>query len=125
MAESALETVNRFCTAWEKGSLDEIAGMITDDAVYHNIPWRPNEGREAVVTDFKNILEQFAPVRFEILRSAVAGNVVFNERVDHLTVKGSAFSLPVVGVFEVRDGKIALWRDYFDAGKMRKALAAQ
>jgi limonene-1,2-epoxide hydrolase len=125
MADSALETVNRFCEAWAKGNLDEISAMITDDAVYHNIPWRPNEGREAVVADFKNILDQFAPLRFEILRSAVEGNVVFNERVDHLTVKGNALSLPVVGVFEVRDGKIALWRDYFDAGKMRKALAAQ
>ena len=125
MAKSALETVNQFCAAWERGQIDEIAAMITDDAVYHNIPLRPNVGREAVVNDFKSILDQFGPVRFDILRSAVDGDVVFNERVDHLTIKGNAFSLPVAGVFEVRDGKIAAWRDYFDMGKMRKALAAE
>ncbi|HEX2173704.1 MAG TPA: limonene-1,2-epoxide hydrolase family protein, partial [Dehalococcoidia bacterium] len=125
MAESALEVVNRFCAAWEKGNLDEIAGMITDDVVYHNIPLRPNIGREAVVNDFKNILHEYAPVRFEILRSAVNGDVVFNERVDHLTIKGTPFPLPVAGVFEVRNGRIAAWRDYFDMRKMRQALAAE
>lgn len=124
MADSPLEIVNRFCATWDEGNLDSLTGQVTDDVVYHNIPWKPVEGKEAVVNDFSNILNQFGPARFEILRSAVADNVVFNERVDHLTIKGQPFSLPVTGVFEVRDGKIAAWRDYFDAGKMRKALSS-
>ena len=123
MPENALELINQFCAAWEKGDLAELTAMITDDVVYHNIPFKPVSGKEAVVKDFQTILDQYAPVRFDILRSAAEGNVVFNERVDHLTIKGSPFSLPVVGVFEVRDGKIAAWRDYFDAGKMRKAMS--
>jgi limonene-1,2-epoxide hydrolase len=32
-----------------------------------------------------------------------------------------AGALPVVGVFEVRDGRIVAWRDYFD---LRQALDA-
>ncbi len=123
MAESPLDLVNRFCAAWEKGDLQELDSMITSDVVYHNIPFKPVNGREAVREDFRTILEQYGPARFEILRSAVADNVVFNERVDHLTIKGAPFALPVVGVFEIRDGQIATWRDYFDAGKMRKALS--
>lgn len=124
MPDAALETVNRFCEAWAGGDLDNLAGMLTDDVIYHNIPFKPVNGKEAVVKDFSDILGQFGPVRFEVLRSAVNGDVVFNERVDHLTIKGAPFSLPVTGVFEVRDGKIAAWRDYFDAGKMRKALGS-
>ena len=27
---------------------------------------------------------------------------------------GKTIALPVAGVFELRDGKIAAWRDYFD-----------
>ena len=123
MPDNTLELVNRFCAAWEKGDLAELTGMITDDVVYHNIPFKPVSGKEAVVNDFRTILDQYAPFRFDVLRSAAEGNVVFNERVDHLTIKGNPFSLPVVGVFEVRDGKIAAWRDYFDAGKMRKAMS--
>ena len=123
MAESPLDLVSRFCAAWEKGDLQELDSMVTSDVVYHNIPFKPVNGREAVREDFRTILDQYGPVRFEILRSAVADNVVFNERIDHLTIKGAPFSLPVVGVFEIRDGQIAAWRDYFDAGKMRKALS--
>ena len=107
MPENALELVNRFCAAWEKGDLAELTGMITDDVVYHNIPFKPVSGKEAVVKDFQTILDQYAPLRFDILRSAAEGNVFFNERVDHLTIKGNPFSLPAVGVCEVRDGKIA------------------
>jgi limonene-1,2-epoxide hydrolase len=27
---------------------------------------------------------------------------------------GKSIALPVAGVFEIRNGKIAAWRDYFD-----------
>jgi limonene-1,2-epoxide hydrolase len=29
-------------------------------------------------------------------------------------IHGRWAALPVAGVFEIRDGKISLWRDYFD-----------
>jgi limonene-1,2-epoxide hydrolase len=29
-------------------------------------------------------------------------------------IHGRWATLPVAGVFEIRDGKISLWRDYFD-----------
>jgi limonene-1,2-epoxide hydrolase len=38
-----------------------------------------------------------------------------NERVDRFRVGDRWADLPVAGVFEVNaDGKIVLWRDYFD-----------
>lgn len=43
------------------------------------------------------------------------GNVVMNERTDVLRRKdGAQLRLPVMGVFEIVDGRIAGWRDYFD-----------
>ena len=42
------------------------------------------------------------------------GNVVLNERVDRVTMGGKEIALPFAGLFEIRDGKIAAWRDYFD-----------
>jgi limonene-1,2-epoxide hydrolase len=38
-------------------------------------------------------------------------------------MKGQWLDLPVMGVFEVKDGKIAAWRDYFDAQMFEKQLA--
>ena len=32
----------------------------------------------------------------------------------NMRLGGKDIALPVAGVFEVRDGKIAAWRDYFD-----------
>jgi len=34
-----------------------------------------------------------------------------NERTDRFLLKGEWFDLPVAGVFELRDGRIALWRE--------------
>jgi limonene-1,2-epoxide hydrolase len=44
----------------------------------------------------------------------VAGSVVFTERVDRFETEAGHVDMPVVGVFEMADGKIAAWRDYFD-----------
>ena len=53
-------------------------------------------------------------ITFEMRGIASAGDTVFTERVDHFKMMGKTISLPVAGVFEVRNGKIAAWRDYFD-----------
>ena len=40
--------------------------------------------------------------------------IAFVERLDRFSVGGKPVELPIAGVFEIRDGKIAAWRDYFD-----------
>ena len=59
----------------------------------------------------------FAPTlenEFKILSDAAAGPVVFLERLDRHRLADKWVELPVTGVFEVRDGQIVRWRDYFD-----------
>jgi limonene-1,2-epoxide hydrolase len=106
--------VRDFCLAWGRRDIDEILGFFTEDAVYHNIPMAPVEGRGGI----RSILELFVPpsqeISFEILRIAADGPVVHTERVDRFVMGDKTVELPVAGVFEIRDGKIAAWRDYFD-----------
>src|SRR5215471_533425 len=114
MAE-AQEIVNQFCKAFERKNLDEIIGFFTEDAEYQNVPMGPGaKGKEAI----KNVINTFLPmakeVQFKIVRSAATGNTVMNERVDIFDMGGKKVELPVAGVFEIKNGKIALWRDYFD-----------
>ena len=109
------ETVVRdFCAAWSRRDIAELLGYFTDDAVYHNIPLAPVSGKDGI----REVLNLFVPpaetIAFEMLHLAARGNVVFTERVDRFSMGGKAIELPVAGVFEVRDGKIAAWRDYFD-----------
>jgi limonene-1,2-epoxide hydrolase len=51
---------------------------------------------------------------------AADGDVVLTERIDTFEMGGKDVVLPVMGVFEVRDGKIAAWRDYFDMATWTK-----
>jgi limonene-1,2-epoxide hydrolase len=48
-------------------------------------------------------------------------NVVFTERLDVLDLAGTRVELCIVGVFEIREGKVAARREYFDMN----SLAAQ
>jgi limonene-1,2-epoxide hydrolase len=61
----------------------------------------------------------------DTLSIAVEGNRVLTERVDRLlTSEGEpVLSLRVMGIFELADGKIAAWRDYFDPSPLKGANA--
>jgi limonene-1,2-epoxide hydrolase len=48
---------------------------------------------------------------------------VLTERVDVFEAPGKRIELPVMGAFEVRDGRIAAWRDYFDLQTLVNRLA--
>jgi limonene-1,2-epoxide hydrolase len=62
-------------------------------------------------------------IDFQVHRQVSDGTVVMNERTDVMRRKdGGEVPLPVMGVFEVHDGKIAAWRDYFDMAAITQAF---
>jgi len=63
------------------------------------------------ITAFVDFLKE---KQTKVLNIAGNGNVVLTERIDHFHRAAGVIDLPVMGTFEVRDGKIAAWRDYFD-----------
>ena len=42
---------------------------------------------------------------------------------DTFKIGGKVADLPVMGTFEIRDGKICAWRDYFDMAQITKMLS--
>jgi len=116
----AIETVRDFCAAWEARDQQRILDAFTDDAVYHNMPMQPAKGKDAIKGLLGVILTPANDVTFEIKHIAANGDVVLTERVDSFKIGGRSVTLPVMGVFEVRDGKIAAWRDYFDLATWTK-----
>lgn len=61
---------------------------------------------------------------WEILTLVTAGDTVIAERVDRTVANGKKIDLPCCGVFEMRGGKIAVWRDYFDLNTYLRAIGA-
>lgn len=116
--------VTEFCALWSNPDPDEILSHFTDDGVYHNIPMPPAEGRAAIKEFLGAMLDGFDGIDFMVHRQFSQGNVVMNERTDVMRrTDGRRIELPVMGVFEVRDGQIAAWRDYFDMGTVTAGLA--
>lgn len=120
-----LETVTRFCEAWEEVNLDRIVAFFSDDAVYHNIPLAPITGREAIRDTIAGFTGGIDRIEFEVRHAAVngEGNVVLTERVDRFFSPDRTAELSVMGTFEVADGLITAWRDYFDLAQFTSQLA--
>jgi limonene-1,2-epoxide hydrolase len=116
----ATQVVRDFCAAWEARDQQRILDAFTDDGVYHNMPMAPAAGKDAIKALLGMILAPASDVKFEIKHVAAAGNVVLTERIDTFVMGGKTVTLPVMGAFEVRDGKIAAWRDYFDLATWTK-----
>ena len=107
--------VRDFLGAWEGRDLDVICGAFADDAVYHNVPVAPIEGIAGIRAIFAAFLAAFAEAKLDIVTLAAEPGLVLAERVDYFTMNdGRKVVLPVNGVFEVRDGKITRFSDYFD-----------
>ncbi|MCU1426531.1 MAG: limonene,2-epoxide hydrolase [Actinomycetia bacterium] len=122
--EQPIDVVARFCAAWADGDIAALVEYFTDDAVYHNIPVEPVTGRDAIRTTIEGFTAGVDRVEFQMLHIAAAGNIVLTERVDVFTTGAKTIRLPVMGTFEVVDGHIAAWRDYFDLNQFMSQLTA-
>ena len=124
MADAAA-MVSAFIKEFDVPSPDakRLGSYFTDDAVYHNIPLAPISGREAIEKTLGGMGAAMQSAGWVVKHQLAAGNVVMNERVDRFTAGGKKVEVPVVGVFELRDGKIAAWRDYFDMAQFQKQMA--
>ncbi len=120
MESDNMALVRRFCEAWSRRNADDILDFFTEDGVYHNMPMQPLKGKAAIRPILDFIINPAQKIEFEITHMAAAGDVVFTERVDRFAMGEKRVELPVAGVFEVRDGKIAAWRDYFDMATWTK-----
>ena len=107
-------TIREFCEAFARRDVDEILSYFADDAVYHNMPLAPATGHEEIHALLQTFVPGSPEIEFELLHVASDGAFVHTERIDRMVFNGKAVALPVAGVFEVRDGKIHAWRDYFD-----------
>jgi limonene-1,2-epoxide hydrolase len=124
VATSPTDTVRNFCAAWSRLDVEEVMAFFTADAVYHNMPIAPAVGRDAVRATIESFLKGWQRAEFELLNIAATGDTVFTERVDRIDAGGKHADLPVAGVFEVVDGKIRAWRDYFDLATYTRAMSS-
>lgn len=117
-----IRLIEDFVAAFNAKDVEKIMGMWGPEPVYHNMPGPPVEGTEAV----RNLIESFVnpaeKIDWEILNIAASGDTVLAERIDRFVLGGKDIALPCNGAFEIKDGKISVWRDYFDMATWQRQM---
>ncbi|MFD7644153.1 nuclear transport factor 2 family protein [Kitasatospora sp. NPDC059795] len=126
--------VTAYIAAVARGDQDAIRDAFTEDAVWHypgDLPlsgeWR---GRKAVVEEFLGsiggLVAPGTAVHVELLGAPIAeGDRVVAEWASHCTtVQGLRYDNRNLGIFTVRDGRIAEVREYTDTQRAATTLFA-
>jgi limonene-1,2-epoxide hydrolase len=124
MSQANIDTITSFCATWSEPKLDvgKVLEFFTDDAVYHNMPIQPIQGKDAIKGVIEQFMTPFDRCDWRVEHIAASGDVVLTERIDRF-LGAKTVELPVMGVFQLKDGKISAWRDYFDLGTWTKQMA--
>ncbi|MEX0581238.1 MAG: limonene-1,2-epoxide hydrolase family protein [Mycobacterium sp.] len=115
-------TIENFLTAMQNHDIDGAGAALDENLVYQNVGFPTIRGRARAMKLFRS-MQGRAGFEVKIHRIAVNGSTVLTERTDALVFGRVRLQFWVCGVFEVTDGRITLWRDYFDMFDFTKALA--
>ncbi|MBZ4521783.1 limonene-1,2-epoxide hydrolase [Mycobacterium avium subsp. hominissuis] len=122
-----MQVVLDFCQAMVKRDAEALRPFLAEGAVYQNVGKPAFAGVEAIV---ENLASQFTAFpdsyEYRVVNIAVYLDVVLTERLDMIrTPSGELQGVPVMGAFEVRDGKIHRWTDYWDSALVAKMLSGE
>jgi len=115
-----VQTIKAFIAAWSNLDVDELVGYFCEDGIYYNMPAQPVQGHEKLKLFIEGFIAKWTKTTWETLNIIGEGNVVIVERLDRTEVGDIKVDLPCCGVFEMEEGKIKIWRDYFDMGTYTK-----
>ena len=117
-------TIKEFVARWSDLDAAKLASYFTEDGTYFNMPAKPVVGRENIQTFISRFIANWTETNWDILNIAESNDVVYCERLDRTKTSNGNVDLPCFGVFEMKNGKIHVWRDYFDMNTFIKATTA-
>ena len=113
---TGIQVVETFLDALKANDLERALVLLSEDVVYQNVPLPPDRGKQRVRRTLSLLMRVVTHFDVRMHHVAERDGVVLTERTDIL--RGPVLDLEfwVCGTFEVKNGKIVLWRDYFDLG---------
>lgn len=114
------EIVRSFFALWEKedGFAQAVEGFFRDDTVWENHGLLITTGKDEALGFYHEFSKAtgMKTMRIDMLALAETGNKVLTERIDRIidAFGREVMTVPVMGIFEIEDGRITAWRDYFD-----------
>jgi limonene-1,2-epoxide hydrolase len=117
-----LDVVNAFLKVCAKRDYDAAFELVTDDLEYQNMMLPAVQGKDAMRDTCDMLLSLCEDSEWLVHHEVASGDLVMNERTDRFLKDGTWHDLPVAAVFQLRDGLIASWHDYFDLQTAMTAL---
>jgi limonene-1,2-epoxide hydrolase len=108
-----LRAVETLLAALQEPDFEALDSVLADDVVWTNVGLLTLRGRQRIVNSLRPMQGRLG-LEIKVHRVAADGNAVLTERTDAMVIGPLRLQFWVCGVFEVRDGRITLWRDYFD-----------
>ena len=107
---------------WHTLDIDGALAMFTEDGAFHSMMSNPVKGQAALKEFLTTLFTPMSELTLEVRSEAVTGNTVILERFDEWIFNGRPGSIPVVGVYDVENGKIKEWREYYDRATIIEEL---
>jgi limonene-1,2-epoxide hydrolase len=131
VSETGVAAVETFLDAYWSSDVDATLAACTEDFVWVNtaLPKQRLEGRaalrELMTEQASGFPEPIDPGTggHRTITWATRGDTVLHERVDSWDLRGAHMELACCAIWVVRDGNVALWRDYYDIGAFLRQLA--
>ena len=119
------EVVAALWSALARRDWDAVASELADDCIYYDVPVGPAaaaRGPSGVVARLRIGLDQLAEYDNFDGRMVCEGTTVMYEHSERWKwATGETVLLPFATVHELRDGKVALWADYWDYATLHGA----
>lgn len=121
-----VRVVTEFLDAQSERNLDKMCNLVDENILYVNEPHPP----ERAIRGRKMFREAFAAspciwcekANLQVLQMShqEGSDTVFVERLDQFFVDGHWLAIPICGYLKVKDGKVVLWKDYWDYAKYKQ-----
>lgn len=114
--------VRGFLEQMARGDSRAALEVVDDNIVYTNVGLPTVHGRARVARVLGLLDRPLLGFGVDTINLASDGPVVLTERIDELRLGRLRVQFWVCGRFEVVDGRIVVWRDYFDQFDVLKGL---
>lgn len=120
---SRLSVARQMIAAWKAADWLRVSDLFAERGVLRSMMIEPVVGRAAIY-ERVSALGKGAPagVNLDVAHMGVIDGLVFLERTDRFVYNGKPGAVPVVGVLDIRDGKVQEWREYYDRASLLRAL---
>ena len=121
-SESKLAAARAMVEAWHARDWVRVGELFAEDGVLHSMMVEPVRGRAAIAARIAHLGSGIEHITLDIRAMGVIDGLVFMERVDRFRYKGKDGAVPVTGVLEIQDGRVKVWREYYDRNMLLREM---